>query len=341
MEKMEWNDDKAKAIVQKHKKRFSWKLSFNVIRVLLGIFLIYAVYMISVSIIYDATNVGKRNEFYQKLAVDWSYPGYTSSISVGSTNEINPFLTQKIEFPLIKIIGKEEFAITKVSLNKPLIDAYSTTTVNEYFPYSSHKEFTFSLPYNPVTNEKLDETETEDVWNQLEHIHEGNVAQLAFSINDYSSPEELLDLVSSYQVDVLWMPVYMGELKNFTEGGWSGSENDITLAKPWGLAGFKHVDEDFNITYSTTNLNTETVKESQEIMLKNMGKMIEEDRNLAETLLGTAYLQERYDYLQKEGFQVYGAVVTGPVKELLKLKEIERIHNAKLGEIKPWNWIEQ
>ncbi|MCM3359653.1 anti-sigma factor [Psychrobacillus sp. MER TA 171] len=338
---MEWNDDKAKAIVQKHKKRFSWKLSFNVIRVLLGIVLVYAIYMISVSIIYDATNVGKRNEFYQKLAVDWTYPGYTSSIFFDGTNEINPFLTQKIEFPLIKIIGKEEFAVTKFSLNKPLIDSYTAITVDEYFPYNTDNKFSFSLPYNPVTNEKLDETETPDVWNQLVHIHEGNVAQLAFSTNRYYSPEELLELVSNYQVDVLWMPVYMGELKNFTEGGWSGSENDITLAKPWGLAGFKHVDEDFNITYSTTNLNTETVKESQEIMLKNMGKMIEEDRNLAETLLGTAYLQERYDYLQKEGFQVYGAVVTGPVKELLKLKEIEGIHNAKLGEIKPWNWIEQ
>lgn len=338
---MEWNDEKAKAIVQKHKRRFSWKLSFNVIRVLLGIALVYAVYMITVSTIYDATNVGKRTEFYQKLAIDWTYPGYTSSNLVDGTNEINPFLTQKIEFPLIKIIGKEEFAITKVSLKKPLIDAYSTTTIDEYFPYNRDRDFGFSLPHHPTANEKLDETQTPYVWDQLEHLHEGNVAQLAFSINDYYSPEELLDLVSSYQVDVLWMPVYMGELKNFTEGGWSGSENDITLANPWGLVGFKHVDADFNITYSTTTLNIETVKESQEIMLKNMERMIEEDKNLAETLLGTNHLQQRYDYLQKEGFQVYGAVVTGPVKELLKLKELEGIHNAKLGEIKPWNWIDQ
>lgn len=338
---MEWNDEKAKAIVQKHKKRFSWKLSFNVIRVLLGIVLIYAVYMITVTIIYDATNVGKRTEFYQKLAIDWTYPGYTSSNSVYGTNEINPFLTQKIEFPLIKIIGKEEFAITKVSFKKPLIDAYSTTTVDEYFPYNRDRDFGFSLPYHPTANEKLDETQTPNVWEQLEHLHEGNVAQLAFSINDYYSPEELLDLVSTYQVDVLWMPVYMGELNNFTEGGWSGSENDIRLANPWGLAGFKHVDEDFNIAYSTTTLNIETVKESQEAMLKNMSMMIEEDKNLAETLLGTDYLQQRYDYLQKEGFQVYGAVVTGPVKQLLKLKEVDGIHNAKLGEIKPWNWIDQ
>lgn len=338
---MEWNDDQAKAIVQKHKKRFSWKLSFNVIRVLLGIFLVYAVYMFTVSMIYEATNIGKRTEFYQKLAVDWTYPGYTADNSFNGTNEINPLLTQKIEFPLIKIIGKEEFAITKVSLNKPLIDSFTAITVDEYYPYNRDNKYSFSLPYNPVTNEKLEETETPNVWNQLEHIHEGNVAQLAFSTNKYYSPEELLQLLSTYQVDVLWMPVYMGELKNFSEGGWSGSENDITLANPWGLAGFKHVDEDFNITYSTTNLNTETVKESQEIMLTNMERMIEEDKNLAETLLGTTYLQERYDYLQKEGFQVYGAVVTGPVKDLLKLKELEVIHNAKLGEIKPWNWIEQ
>ncbi|MEK4246763.1 anti sigma factor C-terminal domain-containing protein [Psychrobacillus sp. FSL K6-2684] len=338
---MEWNDEKAKAIVQKHKKRFSWKLSFNVIRVLLGIFLVYAVYMISVSIIYEATNVGKRTEFYQKLAVDWTYPGYISTNSRSGTNEITPFLTQKIDFPLMKIIGKEEFAITKVRLNKPLIDAYSTTTVNEYFPYNSDKGFNFSLPYNPVTNEKLDETQTPNVWNQLEQIHEGNVAQLAFSINDYYSPEELLELISPYQIDVLWMPIYMGELKNFTEGGWSGSENDISLAKPWGLSGFKKVDADFNINYSTSILNNHSVRESQSAMLRNMKMMLDKDKNLAETLLATDYLQERHDYLQKEGFQAYGAVVTGPVKELLKLKEVEGIHSVQLGEIKPWNWIEE
>ena len=34
-----------------------------------------------------------------------------------------------------------------------------------------------------------------------------------------------------------------------------------------------------------------------------------------------SYLEERYNYLQGKGFPVYGAVITGPTKELLKLRE--------------------
>jgi len=52
-------------------------------------------------------------------------------------------------------------------------------------------------------------------------------------------------------------------------------------------------------------------------------------------------LQERYDYLKKNGFQVYGAVVTGPTKELLKLKNLEGISNEMLGDVElmnGYNW---
>ncbi|WP_391203762.1 anti sigma factor C-terminal domain-containing protein [Psychrobacillus sp. L4] len=55
-------------------------------------------------------------------------------------------------------------------------------------------------------------------------------------------------------------------------------------------------------------------------------------------MLDTSHLQERYDYLNEEGFQAYGAVVTGPVKELLKLKELKEVRSVQLGEITYWNW---
>ena len=42
--------------------------------------------------------------------------------------------------------------------------------------------------------------------------------------------------------------------------------------------------------------------------------------------------------IQDEGFTAYGAVVTGPVKELLKLKELETIQGVQLGEVELWNW---
>ena len=57
-----------------------------------------------------------------------------------------------------------------------------------------------------------------------------------------------------------------------------------------------------------------------------------------ERFLGFSYLEERYQYLQENGFQVYGAVVTGPTKEVLKLCSETGIHEEELGDVELWNW---
>ena len=118
---MDMNEEKARQIVQKHKKRFSWKLSLQVVRVLLGIFLIYAVYMISVSLIYEGTKTGHRTEYYLQLAVDWTVPEVTTDSSLQNSNEISPLLTQKIEIPLVKTIGRETQQVSTMRVRKPLL----------------------------------------------------------------------------------------------------------------------------------------------------------------------------------------------------------------------------
>lgn len=55
--------------------------------------------------------------------------------------------------------------------------------------------------------------------------------------------------------------------------------------------------------------------------------------------LGCLFIWASLMYLQKvNGFMVYGAVVTGPTKELLRLQELEEIQGVQLGEITFWNW---
>lgn len=338
---MEWNEEKAQEIVQKHKKRFSLRLSLKIIRLSVLILLLYSVYMIAISIFYESSTIGKRTEFYQKLAIDWTYPALSSELSSGYTHEITPFLTQKITFPLQEKIGAEDYVVSQLELSKPLLTSFTHVEIERSYPYEAmDRGFNFYLPYDPNSGDKLIGHEAPNVWNTLEMVHEGNVANLAFSMNDYYSPEEIIKYLSPYDVNILWMPLYMGELQKFTEGGWGGGGNSMALFSPWGLSGARLVDEDFR-GYSLINiLENNTIKESQDVMLQNMQMMLTTKKNLAEKLLGTEYLQERVDYLNDEGFQAYGAVVTGPVKELLKLQEKEEIHSVQLGDIKHWNWSE-
>lgn len=333
---MEWNEDKAQKVIKKHKSRFSLRLTFKITRVLAAIFLLYVIYMMGVAILYDNSKAGLRTEFYQKLAIDWTYPELSTDISVSSENNISPLLTQKITLPLTKRIGKKDHIVSELNLSKPIFHQFTKVDFKSSYLFESNVEiFDFYLPNE---NEKTSQVKELEAWETLEIVHEGNVGNLAFSTEKYYTPIEIFDLLSEYDVDILWMPLYMGEMSEYTEGGWGGDEYSISLSKPWGLSGARSVDDQFRETYSVSSLNNVTIKESEQTMLQNMEIMLAEKTGVAETLLETEHLQERYDYINEHGFKAYGAVVTGPVKELLKIQEITGIHSVSLGEIKQWNW---
>ena len=339
---LEWNDEKAHQIVQKHKKRFSWRLTLKVVRVIAGILFIYFIYTFILFSVSNGTNIIRKTEFYQKLAIDWTYPGLSADLSSGTTSEITPLLTQKIEIPLLSKIGSEDYVVAHLNLKKRLITDLSHVEIEKSYPYSSFDSgFNFNLPYAPDTNDKLKGDDSSDVWETLEKVHEGNVANLAFSTDEYYSPEDIIELIGHYDLHIVWMPLYMGEIKEFSSSGTGSGNETMSLLNQWGLAGARVMDKDFQSGSRTTGLELTSVEDSQNVMLDNMQMMLENDKNLAEQLLGTEHLQERYDYLKKEGFQAFGAIVTGPVKELLKLKEVDEIHSAQLGEIKHWNWVEE
>lgn len=77
-----------------------------------------------------------------------------------------------------------------------------------------------------------------------------------------------------------------------------------------------------------------TIEESKDMYKKNLQALVEANYQF----LGFSYLQERYDYIQANGFKVYGAVITGPTKELLKLREEPGIYQVQLGDVELWNW---
>lgn len=338
---MEWNEEKAQEIIKKHKNSFSLRLTFKIIRVMVAVLILFSIYTIVLTISYDASKIGKRTEFYQKLAIDWTYPELTTNLSLSSTNEITPLLTQKIAFPLVRRLGSKDYIVAQLSLRKPIFTAWTNTAIVKNFPYLEDQKFHFYLPIDPITGRKLIGNEQSNVWVPLEKVHEGNVADLAFSTDTYHSPREILDLLAPYDVEVRWMPLYMGEMRQFTEGGWGGGGDSISLNHQFGLSGARLMDKDFRGGSLLNGLNKDLIEMSQEAMLQNMQMMLKKNKRLAENLLGTQHLQQRYDYLKNEGFQANGAIVTGPVKELLKLQELEGIHSVSLGEITYWNWDEK
>ncbi|KAF0819055.1 Sigma-M negative effector [Bacillus sp. ZZV12-4809] len=328
----DWNKEREKKIMVKYR----YTLSFRVIRVIAACLLLFWAYMMAVNIISDAANSEKKHVFYSKLALDWKHPNVYEDFGGFVHKELTPFLTQKLSFPISRQIGKEPQTIGEVHIEKRLLNSYSTVKIEKYEPQNENI-FRFSLPENPNNGKKLSAEVNPGAWTSLEKVHEGTVAEMAFSTQSFMEPEELLNLLKPYDLEVLWMPLYTGELKEFKTGYGSGG-NSIELTSIYGLTGGREAGEDY-MSESRLTLTEEFIEENKKLMLKQMESLLKsETQSYYENFLGLDHLKERHQYLKKNGFTVYGAVVTGPVKELLKLKEEKQIRSPRLGEMDYWNW---
>ena len=45
-------------------------------------------------------------------------------------------------------------------------------------------------------------------------------------------------------------------------------------------------------------------------------------------------------YVEQHHVHLYGAVVTGPVEEVLALREVSWVQDLRVGEVRLWNWSE-
>ena len=327
---MEWTKDKEKKILLKY--RFT--LTMKVIRIIAATLFLFWLYMLVVTISYDSLGLAKKHLFYSRLAMDWTQPNLQEDFGSFDSSEITPFFTQKMSYPVYKMIGKEPELVGTKKLVKGIFPKNET----EYLKPRTEREHNFYLPEHPKTGNKLEANEKPGVWTKLEKVHEGTVAELSFSTKEYMTPEEMLEFLEPYDLDVLWMPLYTGELIEF-DTGWSGGGNSMSIAS-FGFTGGRETGDDYN-SQSKYNLDEKFTEKNKQLMLQQMKNLLEnESTGYRENFLKLSHLEERYDYLMKEGFQVYGAVVTGPVKELLKLKDNGQIQGASLGDMTYWNWVE-
>jgi hypothetical protein len=327
----EWNKDLENKIM----KRYRFKFTARIVQVVLVVFLLYSFYMMGVNIIADALKWDRKHLYDINLMLDWKFPNVKTTMA-SPISETNGLWTQSMEVPLFEQIGKEDFAIGTIHIKKGILPL-SSYLQYEWKTDQSSDYFRFYLPENPNSGEKYSAQESESAWTTLEKVHEGTVADLAFSTTEFKEPIDLQKTLENYDLQVLWMPLYTGEMKEFN-AGYGSSGNDMQLTGVYGLSSGREHDKDY-MSQSQMLLDSRHMDDLQDAMLESMQTLLEEENEgYYERFLGLDHLQERYDYLIKEGFTVYGAVVTGPVKELLKLKEIEGIHGVQVGSMEYWNW---
>ncbi|WP_185923323.1 anti-sigma factor [Brevibacillus brevis] len=261
-----------------------------------------------------------------KSMVNFTQPG----VRVGGSGSQVGLLYGNISMELSERVGGEEknagrFESTNVLWNVNAKPQW-TNGVRE-------QKLFFRYPAEEETEDSMSLTSA--AWTTMEKLPEGTVSQLAISFDHFLTYEEYYKLVTRHVTssgqDTVWLAIDTGvELKQAESGDvlfgsgevWGFAQREMD----YGGVSKKGAGDRVIANY----LEEMSYLSEQEELARDIGKSLLPGRDIQ--------IAERYSHIQKYGVRIYGAVLTGPTKELLKLKAEKSITAAFLGKVDWWNW---
>lgn len=264
-----------------------------------------------------------------------SWPTFFTGMGSGhSSLEIKPYLAARGSYTLQKTIGKKTYPVGSLNINY-LLSAFTTKWDWEGGSHQTNLFFNYPHPTELFTPDTIPIGTTE-AWKALDMLPEGTVAELAVSFDRKFSLSQVNTLLDDYDLNVTWYAISTG-----VEGDNPYSDNRRPVLSAFnGAWGFGYMSHMMRSQYPHINLDDPAQQE--DYFLTSMGYLAQNEKLAQKIYRGNwkdLRLPERVEYLQQNGIQVYGVVLTGPTKELLRLQDLETVRFAALGEIELWNWF--
>jgi hypothetical protein len=273
---------------------------------------------------YNFGNPSKRTLYRNaiKAAIQTTRPNADAK---GSTLRKGTFFSNEIGITYSKKIGRDETpggnVTLKFNFSKPSI-------VTDESPDSiNFNNFFFdAAPYNNENaNIALDPT----MWNTLEKLPEGTVAEAYITFNKLYKTEEVLDIFKNKDMNLLWLAVDTGIKENpSTVLGFPHKEDFPELRRNW-------FDPPPKVVQHYTNGEFRNEYFIDTLKFLNEHKDI---ANAVDSIGSMANIQEALNYVNKNGVKILGVAITGPTKEILKLREDNLVKRIIVGETRLWNW---
>jgi hypothetical protein len=326
--------EKGPSIEKKLVKKGKWKARMQNAWTALSLLLLFLIVGWVTSAVFYSWGSPSRQDVYSdvvKAAVETTQP----NVMIGSTMMSGGIFTMDYEGELRKRIGRES----------ETVEHFETKFLFGFFnvdlPDSLSDRPIFFYPENVVSYRIL------DGFDQLEKLPEGTVSELYITFTNYMSTDKFLKKMEGKEMMPVWMAADTGR-ENERES------NPVGPSEPFGFpymgynfrSDFKTVSrEEKKEGYSEETAETESIEsygdgEKREAEFLKALHLIEEYQGRTEHLHWQTKeeLKTKVDYIEENGVRLYGAVVTGPSKELLKLKEEDWVGSAKIGEKRLWNW---
>jgi hypothetical protein len=320
-------------------RRGKWKARLVNTLTVFAAFIVFMIISNIITIVFYST--GNRGETYSDVvssAIAVTRPNTTTYLSSNAKSVFRMNLTGK----LLKQVGGEK--VQMGNYNQTFLLGLSYPGVFNWMDDRNASNYIF---YYPSADGSVSSGDNSDEWNKLDKLPEGTVAEAYLSFDHLYTTEELLKEFEPLNILPVWFGADTGpsthdEVVTSPLGFpydpiWHDDDmlkSEVTTQKTgW----FSSVSSYSSVSPSVEPYGDGALRDAN--FIKTL-KLLQKHRSLARKAAPFIELDTSLSYLQEHGVQIYGAVATGPVKELLKLREASWVSYIRVGEVRLWNWRE-
>lgn len=357
-------DDQAALSPKKEKRivrRGKWKARVSNTLTVISMLLIITVISSIFTALFYGTGDPNRNDKYRDAiasAISISKP----NIDVSLSSQGKAFFSQEMSGDMLKQVGSERVTVGQYTINflfgLPSVevdwrDGSSRTSQIFYRPQGGAATSSAAPEEDNKEKRKESETGTSSTksgdWSRLEKLPEGTVAEAYVSFDRFFTTDELLKQFENREMEPVWFAVDTGPDTRF--GG-----QDEVISHPVGFPAYPvwHHDDLTVTSYKEEkrgwfgkvvssgghypSVETYGDGELRNEHFKKSLRLLQEYELIANRVAPFIDVDASLEYVDQHGIQLYGAVITGPVKELLTLQEVSWVRDLRVGEVRLWNW---
>ena len=328
-------DKEAAGIVKKAK----WKARFH--NALMALAIIFAGTILAgiITTIYYSTGEPNKVNLYRDVVDSVIAVTQPNLRFRGGGNSISPFFKMELEGDLSKEVGSEQINAGNIKLS------FFFNQVG--FPEREKLiEDTHTWPFRyPAASEPVS---LDRDWARLEKLPEGTVAEAYLSFDKFYTTDQALKKFQGKNMQLVWFVVDTGydDVSSHSGESFVGFPyNPVWHYDDWTVT--NRVEEKKGLFAKTVSESAQapSVEEYGSADIRNENfiktlKLLSDNEKIANRIApaGDLKIKDRLEYLNSHGVKIYGVVVTGPSKEILKLKEDSWVAGIYLGEVRLWNW---
>lgn len=322
-------------------RRGKWKARFGTVLTLISLFIWFSFLSSIGSAIYFSAGDPDRSEVNKDVVESAIAVGYPN-IKVHLSSNDGPYFNMKANGKMTKRVGDENLEVGDFS------GSFLFSWLRLYNFSWSDTEAIGRVIFQYPGYKAID---SDGEWKRLEKLPEGTVTEAYVSYKQLYSTDDFLKLFEGKPFDPLWFAVDNGGGSAKRDYGMVTSPIGFPSYPVWHPGDGKVTSSSKQKTGLFTSMSTTSTSypgvdpygsgELRNENFINTLRILEKHKLAARNLIPFVDIGDTLDYVEKNGVKIYGAVVTGPTKEILKLKNDPAVSSIRVGKVTLWNWSQE